>query len=136
MFLAAAPDLDYVYFPIHRGPTHSLSAVILVTLTAAMVTRWKSGRVNWRVAGICGLAWLSHIVIDWLGQDLSLAPGLQVLWPWNDTLFLSGWDVFRRTERHDPLSFATMAHNAVTLAQELAILGPVLLVVWWRRRGR
>ena len=38
--LAAAPDLDLLYSPIHRTMTHSVGAILLVFIVATVVTRW------------------------------------------------------------------------------------------------
>lgn len=133
MFLAALPDLDYLYPPIHRGPTHSIGASAIVMLIAAGVTGWTTGRIRWRIAVVCAIAHFSHIVMDWLGADPTANPGVMALWPLSDTMFISGWELFRSTWRIDPLAPGNFEHNALTLAKELAILGPVLVAIWWRR---
>lgn len=133
MLLAALPDLDYIYPPIHRGPTHSIGAAVFVTLIAAAVTRWSTGRVRWRIAAVCGLAYSSHIVMDWLGADPTANPGVMALWPLSDRLFISGWELFRSTWRIDAFSPGNFEHNALTLAKELALLGPLLIWLVWRR---
>ena len=132
-FLAALPDIDYIYPEYHRGPTHSISAVVMVTLIAAGVTRLITGSFAWRVAAVCGLAYFSHIVMDWLGEDPTATPGVMALWPMSDRLFISGWDWFRSTWRIDPLAPLNFVHNAKTLAQELILLGPILFWLLWRR---
>ena len=133
MFLAALPDIDHVYMPIHRGPTHSIGATVIVLLVAAGVTRWTTGRIRWRIAVVCALAYFSHIVMDWLGEDPTIRPGVKALWPISDRLFMSGWDIFRRTERFEPLAPVQIAHNLRTLLQEVILLGPLLIWLLWRR---
>ena len=134
MFLAALPDLDYIYPPSHRGPTHSIGAAALVTLIAAAVTRWSTGHVRWRIVAVCGFAYLSHIVMDWLGADPTPTPGVMALWPLSDRLFISGWELFRSTTRINAFTPGNIVHNSLTLAKEMAILAPILIAVWWRRR--
>ena len=134
--LAVLPDLDLIYLPIHRTATHSLVATAFVTIIAAAVTGWVTGRVDWRVAIFCGLAHLSHIGLDWMGQDVSRPPGIQVLWPFSDRWFISGWDVFRASERHRPLSVPTIIHNLRTAAQEVLIFAPIILAPRFVRRFR
>ena len=133
MVLAALPDIDWVYPYLHRGPTHSLGATVIVLLLVAAVTRWWSGRTHWRTVGACGLAYFSHIVMDWLGQDLTMSPGVMALWPFSDQRMLSGWTLFRSTWRLDPLAPANIVNNAKALAQEMVILAPILLLALWRR---
>ena len=131
--LAALPDIDYIYPPSHRRATHSIGATIIVMLVVAAVTRWTTGRISWRIAAVCGLAYFSHIFMDWLGEDPTPTPGVLALWPLSDRLFISGWELFRSTRRLEPFAPAQIAHNMRTLVQEMAILGPILLWVLWRR---
>jgi membrane-bound metal-dependent hydrolase YbcI (DUF457 family) len=133
MFLAALPDIDYLYPPMHRGPTHSMGATVIVLLIAAGVTAWTTGRIRWRVAVVCALAYFSHIVMDWLGADPTANPGVMALWPLSDRLFISGWELFRSTWRIQPLAPGNIEHNALTLAKEMVLLGPILIWLLWRR---
>lgn len=132
--VAALPDLDWIYPPLHRGPTHSLGATLIVTLAAAAMTWWWTGRPRWRIAIFCGLAQFSHVVMDWLGEDLTQTPGVMMFWPLSDERWQSGWNLFRSTWRLDPLAPPHLIYNAKALAQEMAILGPILLWLLWRRR--
>jgi membrane-bound metal-dependent hydrolase YbcI (DUF457 family) len=137
--LAIAPDLDLIHPSSHRTMTHSLVATGLVTIVAAAVTGWVTSRVDWRLAVTCGIAHASHILVDWMGQDLATPAGLQILWPLSDRWFISGWEIFRATQRHDPFSVATMIHNLKTGVLELAIFVPLVLALryaGWRNRGQ
>lgn len=132
--LAAAPDLDLV-FQQHRTATHSLVSIALVTIFAAVVTAQVTpspGRA-WRLAVLCGAAWGSHLLLDWLGADTSTPRGFQALWPFSDRWFISGWDVFRRIERRDILAPETIGQNALAVGQELLLLTPI---VWGARKLR
>ena len=136
MVLAALPDLDWLIPGFHRGPTHSMGFAVLVTLVAAGITQPVTGQVRWRIALICGLAYASHIFMDWLGQDPTANPGVEALWPFSDRMFISGLDVFRSTWRDDAFVSPHFEHNLRTLAQETLILAPILLVLLWRRGQR
>jgi hypothetical protein len=136
MFLAAVPDIDWIYPPFHRGPTHSVGAALLVTLIAAAVTQRATGQVQWKIALTCGLAYGSHILMDWLGEDRTIHPGVMAFWPFGQALFYSGLDWFRSTERIGAFQQPQLQHNLRTLLQEFVILGPVLLFVLWQRRKR
>ncbi len=133
--LAAAPDLDLVFQP-HRTATHSLVSIALVTILAAAVT----GKVTpspgraWRLAVLCGAAWGSHLLLDWLGADTSTPRGVQLLWPFSDRWFISGWDVFRRIERRHAFAADTMTSNLRAVGQEILILLPVVAAAWLMRR--
>ena len=131
--LAVLPDADLLYPPIHRTVTHSVGAIILVTIIAAAVTGWVTRRVHWRVALICGAAYGSHVLLDWLGYDRNPPLGIQALWPFSHQWFISGWDLFRQTERRQVLSWAAVRTNVEAIAQEVAILGPLAIGLWWAR---
>jgi hypothetical protein len=131
--IAVLPDFDLLYIPIHRTVTHSFVATAFVTIIAAAVTGWVTGRVDWLIAMACGLAHLSHIVLDWMGQDLGRPEGLQVLWPFSDRWFISGWDVFRSTQRRDPFSIPTIIHNLKTAILEILTFGSIVVALRFGR---
>jgi membrane-bound metal-dependent hydrolase YbcI (DUF457 family) len=131
--LAAAPDLDLLVTGFHRTATHSMLSVVLVAAVAALIAgrvggarQMPSGYVV-RVAALCALAWASHIAVDWISADSSNPQGMQILWPFADTWFISGWDVFPGTERRRMLSEASLRQNALALVTELAVMLPILV---------
>lgn len=133
--LAALPDVDLLYQPIHRAVTHSVGSTILITIIATAVTGWVTGRRSIGFGLLCGLAWGSHLVLDWMGADPTPPRGIKALWPFSDQWFISGWDVFRGTERRQLFTASSMIYNAKAVAQEIGIVGSVALVLaWWRRR--
>jgi membrane-bound metal-dependent hydrolase YbcI (DUF457 family) len=164
--LATVPDADLLLRGFHRRATHSLGATILVTIVAIVVTGWvirsrqspvgsrqsavnsrqstvgspqaAGGRVVWQVVLLCALAHASHLVTDWLGADTYDPSGIQALWPFSDGWYISGWDLFARVERRNPLSWPTMVANLLAVVREIAILGSLVTVLWWMRsrRGR
>lgn len=126
-FLAAAPDLDLVYPPIHRTATHSVTAVMLAFIIAAALT----GQVTrWRTATVCALAYASHLLLDWLGADTRPPLGVQLLWPFSPHWFISGANLFRETSRIRVFTAPVLLANARTAAQEIAILLPIVIVLW------
>jgi membrane-bound metal-dependent hydrolase YbcI (DUF457 family) len=133
-FLAAAPDLDLLYPGGHRVLTHSLLSVGLVGLAAAAVTRYRTSRIDWRVAAACSAAWATHLVTDYFGVDVSHTAGIQLLWPWSDAAFKSDWSLFLATERNYPLSPFGLTSNLLAAAREILVLGPILLLFLLRRR--
>ena len=141
--LAAIPDADLLLPIAHRAATHSLGAVAAVTITtiiAAAVTgrvtrrKLQDGRIaelqDWRIALTFGAAYASHLLLDWLQADPTPPYGLQALWPISSTWFISGWKVFRPTERRDFLEWAAMRTNLLAVVQEIAILLPVVVALW------
>ena len=135
--LAVIPDLDLmVPFPFHRTATHSVLAAVLVTIVTAGVTGWVTGQVSWATALVCGAAFLSHLVLDWAGADDNPPFGVQPFWPFDGRWFISPWVVCPGTERQDLLSWRTLVINLKALVAEVAMFGPVVAVLWIRRRRR
>ncbi|HWW85334.1 MAG TPA: metal-dependent hydrolase [Vicinamibacterales bacterium] len=126
--LAVAPDLD-LFFGSHREMTHSLGAVVLVTLVAvawALVLDRPPGRV----AVMCAVAYSTHLFLDWLGADTHPPYGLQLLWPVSKAWFISGFNIFPETARQHLLSGTTIRQNLVAVTWEVILVGPLALVLW------
>jgi len=126
--LAAAPDIDLL-FAGHRTVTHSLGAVMLVGVVVGLMAA-RSGRPALRIALMCAAAYASHLLLDWMAVDQTFPQGLQALWPLSHRWYISGWNLFGPTERRRIFTRAVMKLNAVTIAQELAILAPFLAAAW------
>jgi membrane-bound metal-dependent hydrolase YbcI (DUF457 family) len=135
-FIGASPDLDLLVGGWHRAGTHSLLATALLMIIAAAVTGQVTGRINWRIVAIIGGAHASHLLLDWLGSDPTAPKGIQLLWPFDRHYFISGWDLFPRTERRlsDPTFISA---NLKAAAVELAITLPIALAAWrWTGRKK
>ena len=151
--LAAAPDLDLLVHGAHRTATHSVTAMLLVTIVAAavtgQVTRLRASRFGgqaplrasrfgthprWRVALLCGISYGSHLLLDWLAADNYPPRGSQLLWPFSGRWFISDLDLFRQTARQEFLTAPIIRQNLIAVAQECVILLPILAVIWWARR--
>ena len=147
---AALPDIDLLYMPTHRTATHSVPVAIVLTIVAVIVTGWVTPIRDWcrRCFGIesgtvivglaCGLAWSSHILLDWLGADANPPYGVQAFWPVSDRWFFSGVNIFPGTERRDPLAMRAMLINLRAAVQEMLLMGSVAAAAWWfsRRKTR
>jgi len=149
-FLATLPDIDLVWLPWfprqHRTVTHSIGAVIVVGLTALIVrtvsdtsdtTSHHSHRIQrvrrvrpLRVALMCAAAYATHLLLDWLGVDNYPPYGLQALWPFSDAWFISNLNLFAQTARLRLLTPAVIRLNLIAIAQEAAILMPILVALW------
>ncbi len=144
---ATAADLDLLT-RVHRGPTHSLAAAVLVGAAAWLWLRMGAegtagtGRAMRRAAPLrvtaaVAAAYATHTLLDWLGADSSPPFGIMALWPVSHEFYASHLDLFlaisRRYARPD-----FWPSNLRAVARELAILGPVALAAWCyaaRRRG-
>ena len=126
--LGAAADLDLL-FGGHRTVTHSLAAVVFVWVFSTALAA-NAGRPIVRVGLMCTAAYATHLLLDWMGVDRFPPLGIQLLWPWNHEWYISGADVFRQTARIHMLTAPMMLQNLKAIAQELAILGPILVALW------
>ena len=143
---AALPDIDLLYMPTHRTATHSVPVAVLLTIVAVVVTGWVNPIREWAgrrfgvgsqtfIIGLaCGLAWSSHILLDWLGADANPPYGVQAFWPFSDTWFYSGVDVFPGTQRRNPLSASAMLINLRAAIWETALMGSIAAAAWWFRQ--
>jgi inner membrane protein len=132
--VAMLPDID-VLFGGHRGATHSLGAVLLVTAGAATFAA-KRGLPIARIGIACGAAYASHLLLDWLGRDSSAPYGIQAFWPISSRYYVSGadlfWEISRRYWRPDEFVFG----NLKSLAWELVLFVPLTALAWWWRKRR
>jgi membrane-bound metal-dependent hydrolase YbcI (DUF457 family) len=126
--LAAAPDLDLL-FRRHRAFTHSVTTAVIVGLAAGALAATRSRPVV-RVALMCAAASATHVLLDWLAADAYAPFGIQALWPFTDAWYISNLNMFRQTERRLFLSVPVLRQNTIAVAQELAILGPVVWGIW------
>ncbi len=152
--LATSADVDLLFPGAHRTVTHSVGAVMFVTILAILVTGKVTavgvrpgdrsgdrsgtdpGRVGVRprvcplIVGALVAAFASHIILDWLGADPTPPQGIKLLWPFSDGWYISGWDIFRGTARRNIFTARSMWINATAIAQEIAITGPIAWVVF------
>ena len=122
----AAPDVDFLWGR-HNQETHSITAAIAAGLA---VLAWKRDA---RLAAAVTIAWLSHVLFDWLGSDTTPPLGVMALWPFSREYYFSNAFFFEAISRRYWLNnFIT--HNVWAVTKEVLILGPILVVVWrWRK---
>jgi inner membrane protein len=132
-FCAAAPDLDLLLRLVdganhHRGPSHSFGAAVLVGVAAFLLRRLGGSLPSGLMVGV---AWASHVVLDYLGLDTSPPIGEMALWPFSTTFFASPIPVFYDVPR--ALTWAATRHNALAVLIELVVLVPIAALCWRRR---
>jgi membrane-bound metal-dependent hydrolase YbcI (DUF457 family) len=133
---AVAPDLDLLFKYVdgrnhHQAETHSLGAAALAGLAVALVAAWRRAERPWVLGGLAGLAWASHVLLDYLGRDTHPPIGLLALWPVSGAYFKSPWPVFFDIGR--TLDWTTLRHNVVAVAWEMVVLIPVPAYLLRRR---
>ena len=128
---AIAPDLDLIYPPIHRMMSHSITALVIATACAAIVAHRTNQDSPWLLAAVCGLAYASHLALDYVGGDTKLPAGMQLLWPFSDSWFSSSSPVFMPAVLRGFLEPRVLIWNTLSVLRELAILTPVALGAWF-----
>ena len=136
---ALAPDVDLLFrfvdgrnHPNHE--THSIGFALMagiVAFLAAKAWRWA------RPAGLgltTALAWGSHVLLDYLNKDTTPPIGIMAFWPFDNGFYKVPWPLFLDIGR--TLSWATVRHDALAAAWEVAVLTPLLLVAWRFRQAR
>ncbi len=154
-FAANAPDLDFLpglfsgsATEFHRGPSHSVFALLcFALLMAAFTRRWIGhGRAVFLAAAA---AYGSHIFLDLLIPDPMGQGGLQLLWPVSPRAVtfelpwlapLNGLRMFDALEFNNSMVKTLMSWSGVRVFLVDALLvSPLLLIpgvrVWRRRRA-
>ncbi len=128
--VALLPDLDLL-LGAHSQWTHSVGAV-----AGVFVVAWLAGRSRHAgFAAALALAYATHPLLDWLGQDGTPPYGVMAGWPFTDRYFHSGADLFTGISRRYWLP-GFLAHNLAAIAREVLLLGPLALGAWWWQRLR
>jgi inner membrane protein len=143
--IANLPDLDLIprllfgeISSLHRQWTHSLIAALAFgLLIAGLVRFWKGNSTFYGLWG--GIVYLSHIVLDVLLDDPSPPHGVQLLWPFSESYFMSPVTPFTSFSYSNPkvgiIGMFFVPHNLATMARELALMAPwVALAAYVGRR--
>jgi len=125
----AAADLDLLVHA-HRGASHSLGAALIVGLVFGIVTRSPRGSVA------VFLAYASHVLLDWVGEETWPPIGIQALWPFSRGYFQSPLVIFPSVSRQYWLGWRFVYFNVKALAVELIVLLPIALLVVRMKRTR
>ena len=135
---ATAPDLDLLFRFVdgrnhHQAETHSVGAAALCGVLVWAAARLKRHARPAALSLAASAAWLSHLLLDYVGADTHPPIGILALWPFESTYHKAPWILFLDIGR--TLEWATVRHDALAVAWELVLLGPLLLASW-RLRAR
>jgi membrane-bound metal-dependent hydrolase YbcI (DUF457 family) len=130
--LGLAADFDLL-IGRHSRETHSIGAAVIVASSAAL-WRWPIAGGRSRIWLAAFAAWLTHPLFDIVTEDTSVPHGVMLLWPLDGGHWHAGWTVFDSIYRNwRDAGFFT--HNLLAMLRELAIVGPIAIIVWkWRRK--
>src|SRR5579864_1184671 len=131
--LGAAPDLDLL-IGRHRYETHSIGAAVIAGAVAA-VFRWPVARTRARIFWSATAAWATHPLLDMLAPDHWPPIGVMALWPFSRGFYITGLEWFLPIARNWRSS-AVLWLDARAAVRETLILMPVVVLVWWIRKGR
>lgn len=139
VFAANAADLDLLVRFVdgrnhHQQQTHSMSFAIgaaLLAWVAFRLARWPRPAA---LAMACGLAWLSHLLLDYLNEDTNPPIGLPLFWPWSDSYWKFPWPIFLQIGR--TLTWESLRANVVAAAWEALVLLPLFSLAWRFRTRR
>jgi membrane-bound metal-dependent hydrolase YbcI (DUF457 family) len=128
--LGVLPDIDLL-FGAHSGPTHSVGAAAIVGgVVMIAAARSKSTDRPFRITLACCAAYLSHILLDWLGTDASPPIGIMALWPFTHAYYESQLHVFMAVSRRYYQGWPFVVHNVRAVLRELLILVPLVATVF------
>lgn len=136
---ALAPDLDLALGLVdgrnhHQQQVHSIGFALLAGLAGAALFRIR----RWPRPGVLGLAvtlaWLSHVLLDFLNRDTNPPIGLMALWPISSGYYKFPWPIFLDIGR--TLSWQGIRNNVLAAAWEAVVLLPLFSVVWRVRLRR
>jgi membrane-bound metal-dependent hydrolase YbcI (DUF457 family) len=130
--LAAAPDLDFLVHA-HRTYTHSVGATLLVCLAVALWCRAK-GQPVLSTTVLCGLAYGSHIPLDWLASSELRSPGVMAFWPWSHEYY-KGYGLFGVPEWNLLPLDRFIWKNALYILREQILFVPLIVGAWLIRDG-
>ena len=128
--LGVLADVDFLIFTPHRYVTHSLGAGFVVGLLAMLSCPRQP--VIW--AASTG-AYLSHVLLDWLGNDTVKPLGVMALWPFDAAHYQAPFLLFRPVCRQYWLLDCWVS-LAVSVGYELLVLGTVALAAVALNRRR
>jgi membrane-bound metal-dependent hydrolase YbcI (DUF457 family) len=119
----------------HHYFTHSLAFSTLFTVAAYFFAKLAKRESPARDAWILGAAYLTHILLDLFSKDTSPPHGMELFWPFSQMFVIAPVTLF------DDIWRGTLAkllglHNWLAVTREALIVGPLVLIAWWRRAKR
>ena len=148
LFMANAPDLDFLPGIVmgspalyHQEITHSLGCTLLVSLAVASIGHFRNRSFN-TIFSLSGIAYLSHLVIDFFGVDSRPPYGIPLLWPISSSHYISPMPIFLGVHHIGSTLGSTLEwikgilhpYNLRAIALEIVLMFP--FVIFARRQHK
>ena len=96
VFIANAADLDFIFqifgdLQLHRGPTHSITAVFLISAFTALISAIFCRAIVWEIMLFTGCVYGSHLLLDLFTAG---GRGMLLFWPISSDFFKSQLPLF------------------------------------------
>ena len=129
---ACAADLDFGLNFLtgdnyHHYFTHSFSFVALFTATAYFVSLLTKRLSPKRDALLLGIAYFTHIALDYFSKDTSAPFGMELFWPFSKEFFIAPFVIFDDIWR-GTLAQLLSLHNWLAVGQEILYIGPICIL--------
>lgn len=151
VFSAVAPDLDIlpgilVGKPVlfHGSITHSIGFGVLLSLALAGGYYLLQRKAFLPVFGLCLMAFVTHLMLDYVGRDGRPPYGIPIFWPLSNQHFLSPIPLLLGA-RHVSSTSASIIefiqgvfhyYNLLAIGLEVLIIGPFIwLGKWYSRKS-
>ena len=132
VLMANAPDLDFLPGILigtpaayHRGVTHTMGALVAVSVAAWAVACILRSRTAWWWGLGAAAAYGSHLLVDWMTVDAVPPAGIRMLWPLTGAWLHAPFNLFGEIII-DPSGRTAFLRSLVT---------PTALLVWGRELG-
>jgi membrane-bound metal-dependent hydrolase YbcI (DUF457 family) len=125
-----------IYYLRHHYFSHSIPFALGFTFLCYLILKGIRARSPVKYSGLAGVAYGSHLLLDYFAQDGSAPYGIPLLWPippFHRTHFIAPIEIFfsiHRGEFTDLLS----AHNLAAIAIEVAVLAPLCALAFVRAK--
>ena len=141
LICANIPDVDFLFGFVAGNPnlyhhmwTHSLTFCAGVGVLTALGSRLFGECRSFRIGLLVFGAALSHLVLDYFTADQNPPFGIKLFWPFTGNYYIASvpvfQDVYRISENSGFFESLICRHNGVTLLIEIAIMGPILVLVF------
>ena len=140
---ACCPDLDFLPGVLvgnpsrfHHGPYHSLGMAIGFSLIAGVLIAIRGKKVPWvKATGFVFVLIFSHLILDFMTEDLNPPYGFPLFWPFSGTYHISPWTILPHVERnfYNPAIWDQIVR--VVIMESLFFLPFFILSRWVRGHG-